>query len=107
MGELTTHVDTVTAEDSDPGRALKLTAHAVARIGDRIPLTRKLNRHLEGEEKRAGLASDLFAVGAELGTRNADVLASQVEGKLSTLGEDLKAQRAKKASKNNHNPQES
>lgn len=54
----------------DPSRAATLLAHAIARGMDRIGPLRKVSRHLEGNENRAGIGSDLLSGAYELYVRN-------------------------------------
>jgi hypothetical protein len=60
--------------DGDPERLAHLLAHTVARGFDRISLLRKLSRHLEGAEKRAGIGSDLLSAAVELYSRNQEAI---------------------------------
>lgn len=64
------NADPADLEGEDPQRLVKLVAHAVARLGDRFAFVRKMSRHLEGEEKRAGILSDLFSAAVVLYRRN-------------------------------------
>lgn len=61
---------------NDPERLTRLVAHAVARVGDRFTVLRKLNRHLEGSDRRAGLLSDVAAALMELYRRNPEAMES-------------------------------
>lgn len=79
--------------ESDPARLVRTTAHAVARIGDRFTLVRKLSRHMEGQDKRSGIFSDLFAVLTELYRRNPE--AFEQLGK--QAADDFKTRRMQRA----------
>lgn len=57
---------------NDPERPVKLVARIVARTADRIAPLKKLSRHLEGTETKAGLLSDLTAAAFDLYGRNSD-----------------------------------
>lgn len=74
MGDSVVAEGTVEVEDADPQKLAKLTAHAVARIADRFPLSRKVSRHLEGKERRAGLLSDIGAILVCLYERNPEAV---------------------------------
>ena len=89
MGEFPEHDQTATGSD-DPQRIVNLTAHAVARIGDRFTFLRKLNRHLEGQERKAGLLSDVVSVLIALYKRNPETF--ETLGK--QFGSDLAQRRA-------------
>lgn len=95
-------VDT-SAEDEDPQRIVNLTAHAVARVADRFSWVRKLSRHMEGTERKAGLLSDIAAVTFALYKRNPAVM----ESLATQFRADLQAQRAARqapANGGSHNP---
>jgi len=79
--------------NEDPQRTVRLTAHAVARVMDRIPFSRKLSRHFEGTEKTAGLFSDIAAILTELARRNPDI----VKERLHSFGQDLQQAREERA----------
>src|SRR6185437_2303979 len=70
IGQLPQTYAGVDATPDDPERPVRLIAHALARTADRVPVLRKLSRHAEGTEKRAGLGSDLVASAWELYARN-------------------------------------
>lgn len=85
--------DETGTEDSDPTRVTRVTAHAIARIADHIPFSRKLSRHFEGTDNRAGLFSDLLILLTELAKRNPDL----VKQRLESFGEDLSNARMARA----------
>ena len=60
---------------------------------DRIPFSRKVARHLEGTENRAGLFSDLLAIVTELARRNPEIVKTRLE----SFGHDLQAARNERA----------
>jgi len=74
VGEFPNHTPDESGETSDPTRLHRLTAHAVARVADRLGPVRKLSRHFEGKERRAGLASDIVAALWELYKRNPEAV---------------------------------
>lgn len=78
---------------SDPDRAVTLTAHAVARVMDRIPFSRKISRHFEGTENRAGILSDIAAILTELARRNPEIVKERLHG----FGQDLQNARNERA----------
>lgn len=78
---------------ADPERATKLTAHAVARVMDRIPFSRRISRHLEGKENKAGLFSDIAALLTELARRNPTVIRERVQ----QFGQEIETARQKRA----------
>lgn len=61
-------------EGDDPERLVKLTAHAIARVADRVTFLRRVSRHLEGTERRAGILSDLAAAAHTLYARNPETV---------------------------------
>lgn len=77
-------------DDEDPTRLPRLTAHAVARFADRIAPLRKFSRHMEGTERKAGLASDLLAALMALYRRNPEAM--QVMAR--TVASDVKVRQA-------------
>jgi hypothetical protein len=83
--------------DEDPTRLVSILAHAVARLGDRLPFTRKISRHMEGTENKAGIIADILALLTELASRNTDI----IEARLANFGDDLAKARAKRNSKAN------
>lgn len=74
IGELPTSNGRAVSEGEDPERLARIVAHLVARVGDRFTIVRRISRHLEGEDKRSGLLSDLSAACIELYKRNPDVV---------------------------------
>jgi hypothetical protein len=72
------------ATPDDPTRPARILAHAIARAADRVPPLRKLSRHIEGTENKAGLGSDLLSAAWDLYTRNQeqfeDILRQYSEG---------------------------
>lgn len=70
IGEPPDTATVTTDATDDPERLYRLTAHIIARVADRFAFLRKFSRHMEGENKRAGLLSDLFAAVVELYRRN-------------------------------------
>lgn len=89
--------DDETDVKADPTRPVRLTAHIVARLADRVPLSRKFSRHMEGTDNRAGILSDIFALIAELVRRNPHL----VESRLESFGDELQKVRAQRADKSN------
>lgn len=83
---------TDSGEPSDPERPVRLTAHAVARVADRIPFSRRISRHLEGTESRAGILSDLLSLVAELARQNPEL----VEQWADTFAQGLNRARAER-----------
>lgn len=76
----------------DPEHIAKITAHAVARIGDKFPLFRKISRHMEGADRRAGILSDVVAALIALYKRNPEAAEQLARGLVS----EVKAQRLAK-----------
>lgn len=75
VGEFPTITLIDTEGDSlDPERPVRLVAHIIARGADRSKFLRKFSRHMEGREAKAGIVSDILAVGYELARRNSDEL---------------------------------
>lgn len=70
VGQLPTDLPDGTEPDDDPYLISRLTARIVARTGDRFAFVRKFSRHFEGQDKRAGVFSDLVAVLAAVYKRN-------------------------------------
>jgi hypothetical protein len=67
--------DEVTQGDGDdPERIAKVTARVVARAGDKMGFVRKISRHFEGEDRRAGIFSDLLSAAWLLYKRNPDAV---------------------------------
>lgn len=65
----------VTAADGDdPERLVKITAHAIARVADRFTILRRVSRHLEGTERRAGILSDIASAAHTLYSRNPETV---------------------------------
>lgn len=85
--------DEAGADDTDPTRVTRVTAHALARVADRVPFSRKLSRHFEGTDSRAGLFSDLLTLLTELAKRNPDLVKSRLE----SFGDDLSKARMSRA----------
>lgn len=92
-------------EDDDPTRAVRITAHAVARVADRLPFSRKISRHMEGQENRAGVVADLLSLLVELVRRNPDLIEQQVSN-FSANVQRAKEQRAAQAQSQSHPTQE-
>lgn len=91
-----------TGDPADPERPVRLTAHAIARIADRIPFSRRISRHLEGTENRAGILSDLLALIVELGRQNPEMVetwADNAVGNLNRVRAERAAQSKAKAAK--------
>lgn len=85
--------------DADPTRPMRLTAHAVARVADRLPFSRRISRHMEGTDNRAGIFSDILALITELVKRNPDLIESRLEAfgdELSKARQQREEQRAAK-----------
>lgn len=78
VGEFPSNNETV--NESDPQKIVNVTAHAVARVGDRFGFLRKFSRHAEGQEKRAGLLSDLVQALLALYERNPDLVREALTG---------------------------
>lgn len=57
----------------DTGPADKL-ARVLAHIGHRLPLVNRIEKRLEGQDKTAGLGSDLAALTVDLFKRNEEVI---------------------------------
>lgn len=70
VGEFPSYIPTDEDASNDPERPVRLVSHAVARIADRVGPLRKLSRHLEGRESKAGLVSDLLSAGFDIYNRN-------------------------------------
>lgn len=83
----------VNKEPEDPTRPTMITAHAVARVADRIPFSRRISRHMEGTENRAGILSDVLNLAMELIRRNPQAVKRQVE----SLGDELQKVRDTRA----------
>lgn len=62
------------AGGDDPQKLVRIVAHGVARVSDRFSFLRKLSRHAEGQEKRAGLVSDVIAAAVTLYERNPELI---------------------------------
>lgn len=62
----------VDSDSDNPERLQEVTAHAVARVGDKFSMVRRFSRHLEGADRRAGLLSDILAAAYTLFKRNPD-----------------------------------
>lgn len=77
----------------DPQKLAKLTAHALARVADRFTFARKVTRHFEGTERRAGVLSDIAAAMYALWRRNPEA----VEQLARNFGQELTARRAAQA----------
>lgn len=75
---------------SDPEAPAKIIAHMIARVGDRFGVVRKFSRHMEGQEKRAGLLADAFSAFMALYARNPDLINELGE----KLREDIQAKQA-------------
>lgn len=64
--------DGASGNGDDPEQIVRLVAHAVARVGDRFRFLRRFSRNMEGQEKRAGVLSDLLSAIWALYKRNPD-----------------------------------
>lgn len=105
IGEMVTGSGAASPSD-DPQTLVKTVGHAVARVGDKFGPLRKLSRHLEGRERRAGLLADIAAAVAELYRRNPDEVKMLAESFLTDVRRKQEArQSAVKASQNGHMPQ--
>lgn len=76
IGEIPNAAPASESGDNDPYRLHRVTAHAIARVGDRFTVIRKISRHFEGQDKRSGLLSDIAAAAWELYKRNPETLQS-------------------------------
>lgn len=81
---------TLVGENEDPEALARITAHAIARMADRIPFSRKLSRHLEGTEKRSGIMSDIGTALITMYKRNPDV----IEQLAASVAQDVKVKQA-------------
>jgi hypothetical protein len=90
--------DTGTDSASDPERPTRITAHAIARVADRIPFSRKISRHLEGTDARAGILSDVLALFVEIARRNPEIIEHGVEDLMSNASQ-ARANRARAQTK--------
>lgn len=86
--------------DDDPERLARITAHLVARIGDRFHFLRKVSRHLEGAENRAGLLSDLLAALTVLYRRNPDAMQDAAQ----KLAQEIRSQRVQRMQREQGTP---
>lgn len=89
----------VDADADDPQRLAKIVAHAVARVGDKFAPLRRFSRNMEGQEKRAGLLSDLAAALYTLWKRNPDAAEHLARGVIADV-KTRQTQRAQQASPN-------
>ena len=64
----------LSASGEDPQKLVRIVAHGLARVSDRFSFLRKLSRHAEGQEKRAGLVSDVIAAAVTLYERNPELI---------------------------------
>lgn len=95
VGEFPNFAGTGTDAD-DPEALARIVAHMVARIGDKFTFLRRFSRNAEGQEKRAGLLSDLVSALYALWKRNPDAAEQIARGLVS----DVKAKQAARASAN-------
>jgi hypothetical protein len=89
------------ATEDDPTRPARILAHAIARTADRVPMLRKISRHAEGTDRKAGLASDLLAAAWDLGVRNQVQLEALATEYLEKAGARNAARRAAAAAEGN------
>jgi hypothetical protein len=88
--------DQVTQGDSDdPERIAKVTARIVARSGDKLGFIRNISRHFEGEDRRAGILSDLLSAAWLLYKRNPDAFETAVKQGAQLLREQQAARKTK------------
>lgn len=81
-------------DTDDPQRLANIVAHAVARVGDKFSPLRRFSRNMEGQEKRAGLVSDLVAALYTLWKRNPAAAEQLARGVIS----DVKQRQSQRAS---------
>ena len=101
IGEMPSYSAALDGTDSDPQRPVRVLGHAVARIADRFPIARKISRHMEGNETRAGLGSDLIAEAVELYARNTEAIDSLFSQYIAAVKQSGMQRRAQKVSKKN------
>jgi hypothetical protein len=77
----------------DPTKPAKVIAHAVGRIADKTPGVKRINRHLEGIDAKAGIGADLLTVAYEIAIRNQEPIESILKNTL----DSLRQQREEKA----------
>lgn len=64
----------VISGDSTGPEPIEIGARVVAHITHRIPLVRSVGKKIEGRDKKAGILSDLLALGVQLYQENAELL---------------------------------
>lgn len=101
VGELPDIESLAQGRDDDPERLAKIVARMVARVGDRFAFLRKLSRHLEGTDKRAGILSDLISALWILYQRNPRTTEAIALRYVATVREHGQARKAK-LSPNHH-----
>lgn len=102
VGEIPSPNGTGNEDATDPERLTRIVARIVARSAERFPFTRKLSRHLEGQDKRSGILSDIAAAAIELYRRNPEA----VENLGKQAAQDFKQRRMQRAAAKetpNHN----
>lgn len=73
---------------------MRLAAHAIARVADRVPALRKVSRHLEGTESKSGLFSDLAALTYELYERNSEQIDQMIANYIKNVSAKAAARKA-------------
>jgi hypothetical protein len=92
--------DEVTQGDTaDPERLANVVSRIVARVADRVGFIRNISRHFEGENKRAGVLSDILSAAWLLYRRNPEA----VEAVLSQAATSLRQRKETKTTGGNSN----
>jgi hypothetical protein len=73
---------------------VRLAAHAIARVADRVPALRKVSRHLEGVESKSGLFSDVASLAYELYERNSEQIDQMVANYVRNVSAKAAARKA-------------
>lgn len=75
VGELSADfTSSIPGSEESPEPAV-LLARIFAHIGHRLPLIQRIEKRLEGRDRKAGLGSDLSALAVQLYLRNRDLIA--------------------------------
>jgi hypothetical protein len=106
IGTLPDADDLAQGQTADPERLANVTARIVARAADRFTFVRKLSRHFEGEDKRAGILSDLVSAAWLLYRRNPAAIESLLQqgARLAKEARDQKTSNGKNVTNNGGTP---
>lgn len=83
VGDITAEDVIPAMGDSEGPQPKDVAARLVAHVGHRIPGAKRLEKRLEGKELKAGILSDLAALGAQLYARNKDQIDTFADSVLS------------------------